>query len=270
MRPTLSTMEKLKVYYVELDSLEAQLRTELATEALSKYRGGLKKSRSTKYKITVYKRAISQMEKLVNAKAIVYSNWKHTKMEIERELELKSIERDDLALSAALLEAEVNNASGLNFATVTAKAMEFSKISLDLAAAKKRVAELKTELERHLKKMPSYANEISKAKIFEDMEIEDSITSIPEALGGIVRAAREKTPQELEVESFLSRPVEKSDTDYVPLKTTADTDVSALRDLMYLMGDSNVNTTNDEIPHQDACEDNAVESDNKDSNLHSS
>jgi hypothetical protein len=145
------------------------------------------------------------MEKVVNASAEIYNNWLYTKNEIERELEILSDERIEINTSIAMIESEVNNANGLNYQAVTAKAMEFSKISSRLLELNKQIEALKKELIKHVKKTPSYARSISKDVILRDMENEARSNYIPEALDIIVRTAaqREENPIQTDAEFAL-------------------------------------------------------------------
>lgn len=264
MRASLNTIEKLKLYYVELDSLESQLRSELIVESQSKYRGGLKKSRATKYKITVYRRAIAQMERIVNARAEIYGNWLSIKQDIERELEILEDEKLELVTVCNTLQAEVSVGEGLNLQSLTEKAMEYSKFSLELQTNKKRIADLKTELQRHLKKSPPQAGVVNRETIFNDMSTESTHHVIPEALGAIMREAQSRTitaedlnlKVETDVSCFFTPSEYEPSLDQIP-------------ESQLVKGDLNANAES-ALSSANENKDNTVESGIKDTNLHSS
>jgi len=309
-----SQKERLEIYYIELERLENMLTSQVAAE-IATHKHAMKPSKTTRYKISVLRRTIASMERIVNFQADNYQNWQIARDDISRELELKMELKEELSLKIQAIESEVAMAKGMDIANVTSKAMEFTKYNQELISTKRDIEALRKELLKHLKKEPPYAATVSKEKFLAHMAANDRF-AIPEGLNTIVQAAvkpREKTLGDLEYEALMrgekldlgltltTELTEEQKAEYLANSTIgvtntieyqpiaiADTDVSFMfagyksaftEDEIKAMqqhgpitteGDKNVNITNDEVPHQDACEDNAMESSVEDTDLHSS
>ena len=207
----LSSVEKLRLYYTELDSLEHQLRDEISIEvAVGKH--ALKASKITKYKIAVVSRAIKKIERIVNSKAEMFENWEFRKHEVENSISMELEKVDELVEVITPLEAEIQNAKteGITIQeltkTLTISGIKIGKMYQELAAVKKNVENLYRELKNHEKRKPAHATYMDRNLLFNSSEDRDK-NEIPEALGIIATTAkeREKTPMDLEIEEFMNK-----------------------------------------------------------------
>ena len=240
-------MERLQLCYIELESLEIELDRQLGEERISNRRV-LKASSTTKYKISIVKRNIYNLERHVNGKAENWENWNANRVALQTRMDVAQRDvwtlEDTITSRQSELVALITVDTIENQVRLTAASAEFSRLNKELLEAKKVLTRIEQELVRIVKKEPARVSRIGRDSIMQALEVKDRV-QIPRALEPIATQAREKTLGDLEYEALMRgekldlglditptndvgyKPLDvDDDVSYYKPKTEGDTDVS--------------------------------------------
>jgi len=219
----LSNIEKLATLYMNLERQEAILASQLAEEQQANRRY-LKPSKTTKYNISIIKRAIGGRERLINHAAEKYQDW------LYRDIELRD-KINEAEVSKQQSEYEINNL--MLQLTMPTSTLQMDKLRVELShhgtIVLECTKELKSLITQHIKhrdNKPPVVKAVNKKEILAQFDYISAEEELPEALEPIAKKAREKSPMDLEIEEILNRPIQQREE--IAIDKSADTDVSFL------------------------------------------